>query len=216
MKDFSESYDQTDQVKIQIMERFHEISRLLRLPYSNYEHDPFTNRNQMSADHKQAYVPSSLYRGQGRVLAILALKPEIEQRYLGYMLGMSKQALGELIAKLERSGYVTREPHPEDRRRMVVHLTQAGQQQAEKLREQNPDYAGIFDALDSEELTELNRLLGKLAASLEEHLPEYRERLKQRRHTIAALMHNRHHACNRAPIDYFQHHRRSMGQESWN
>ena len=49
---------------------------------------------------------SNPYRGQGRVLAILKMKPEISQKELTYLLNMSKQSLAELLAKLERSGYI--------------------------------------------------------------------------------------------------------------
>ena len=45
-------------------------------------------------------------RGQGRVLAILKMKPEISQRELTYLLNMSKQSLAELLAKLEMSGHI--------------------------------------------------------------------------------------------------------------
>ena len=50
------------------------------------------------------------HRGQGRVLSILKLKPEITQKELTYLLDMSKQALGELLKKLENCGYITRTP----------------------------------------------------------------------------------------------------------
>ena len=40
------------------------------------------------------------HRGQGRVLAILKLKPVISQKELTYLLNMSKQSVAELITKL--------------------------------------------------------------------------------------------------------------------
>jgi hypothetical protein len=33
----------------------------------------------------------------------------------------------DLLGKLERSGYVERHPHPDDRRARIVHLTESGQ-----------------------------------------------------------------------------------------
>ena len=56
------------------------------------------------------------HRGQGRVLAILKMKPEISQRDLTYLLGMSKQSIAQLLDKLEKSGYITREPSEEDKK----------------------------------------------------------------------------------------------------
>ena len=61
------------------------------------------------------------HRGQGRVLGILRMKPELSQRELTYLLNMSKQALAELLFKLEKSGYITREPSEEDKRVMYTH-----------------------------------------------------------------------------------------------
>lgn len=66
------------------------------------------------------------HRGQGRVLSILKLKPEITQKELTYLLDMSKQALGELLNKLENCGYITRTPSQEDGRVMIVTLTEKG------------------------------------------------------------------------------------------
>jgi DNA-binding MarR family transcriptional regulator len=40
--------------------------------------------------------------------------------------GLSKQAVNDVLGQLERSGYLTRGPHPEDGRARVVHLTDRG------------------------------------------------------------------------------------------
>ena len=42
-------------------------------------------------------------RGQGRVLAILKMQPEISQKELLYLLDMRPQSLGELLSKLEKT-----------------------------------------------------------------------------------------------------------------
>ena len=55
-------------------------------------------------------------RGQGRVLALLAVKPETTQRELSFVLDMRQQSLSELLAKLEEKGFVTREKSAEDGR----------------------------------------------------------------------------------------------------
>jgi DNA-binding MarR family transcriptional regulator len=49
-------------------------------------------------------------------------------------LGVSKQAASQLVDALVLRGYVTREPDPEDRRRMVVVLTERGRGAAEVVR----------------------------------------------------------------------------------
>ena len=42
-------------------------------------------------------------RGQGRVLAILKMKPEISQKELSFLLDMTPQSLGEFLSKLEKT-----------------------------------------------------------------------------------------------------------------
>ncbi|HEU5267787.1 MAG TPA: MarR family winged helix-turn-helix transcriptional regulator [Jatrophihabitans sp.] len=49
-------------------------------------------------------------------------------------LGVSKQAASQLIDTLVVRGYLTREVHPEDRRRMVVRLTDRGRTASETVR----------------------------------------------------------------------------------
>ena len=55
-------------------------------------------------------------RGQGRILSVLKLKPQITQKELSYLLDMRQQSLSELLAKLEGKGLITRQPSEEDRR----------------------------------------------------------------------------------------------------
>jgi DNA-binding MarR family transcriptional regulator len=49
-------------------------------------------------------------------------------------LGVSKQAASQLIDTLVVRGYLTREAHPEDRRRMLVRLTDRGEAAAQTVR----------------------------------------------------------------------------------
>jgi DNA-binding MarR family transcriptional regulator len=42
--------------------------------------------------------------------------------------GITKQAMGNLVAELEQHGYVSRSSDPNDRRASIVHFTQAGWQ----------------------------------------------------------------------------------------
>ena len=71
------------------------------------EHNIYENRNE----------------GQGRVLALLKIQPEIATKDMAYLLGIKQQSLNELLKKLEKSGYVKRKPSKEDKRVMIVCLT---------------------------------------------------------------------------------------------
>ena len=102
------------------------------------------------------------HRGQGRVLSLLRLKPYISQKELTYLLDMSKQAIGELLSKLENCGYITRTPSSEDGRIMMITLTEGGKTVAEELANDDRDDEDIFKSLSEEE---------------QQHLIDYLERV---------------------------------------
>lgn len=110
------------------------------------------------------------HRGQGRVLAILKIKPVISQRELTCLLHMSRQAVAELIAKLEKSGYITREPSPEDRRGLTIRLTEAGARAADA-----PPAAPWADdalgCLNDAELAALSEYLERIIAGYGDRFP---------------------------------------------
>ena len=84
------------------------------------EHNIYENRNE----------------GQGRVLALLKIQPEIATKDMAYLLGIKQQSLNELLKKLEKSGYVKRKPSKEDKRVMIVCLTEEGK----KVKQQFSSY----------------------------------------------------------------------------
>ncbi len=114
-----------------------------------------------SIGHHNGRLPNS-HLGQGRVIAILMQHPEISQRELTAALGMSKQALGELLNKLELSGCISRSPSERDRRMMIVRLTEAGRAAAEKMKELEPESEDFFSCLTPEEQNNLRIYLTKL------------------------------------------------------
>lgn len=79
--------------------------------------------------------------------------------------GMTKQAMGQLVAELEDQGYLVRAPDPTDRRASLVRFTDAGwrflRDAAEIKREIQAEYAAI---LGEERLAELRDSLERLLA----------------------------------------------------
>lgn len=114
-------------------------------------------------------MPGSRHHGQGRLLALLKLQPEITQRQLVYVLDMSRQAVSECLAKLEAAGYITRTPDPDDRRVMRITLTATGRQVADQADQSHTD--DVFDVLTPDEQTTLDRLLSKVEHQLLRVLP---------------------------------------------
>lgn len=136
--------------------------------------------------HVEKYNP---HRGQGRVLALLKMKPEITQKELTFLLNMSKQSLAELIGKLEKRGLITREPSEADKRVMMIKLTEQGVQEADNVASPSSDTLEALDCLNDEELATFNEYLGRIIAYYEEQFPD--EDFEQRRQSMEEFM--RHH-----------------------
>ncbi|MCD8138317.1 MAG: MarR family transcriptional regulator [Planctomycetaceae bacterium] len=132
------------------------MERLVRLGELLHRH-----HHQARRRHGPAGDP---LRGQGRVMALLKMQPEISQKELGYLLDIRPQSLGELLAKLERGGFIERTPSEQDKRVMDIRLTEAGAAAAEKG--ESPD-DGMFASLSDEEKVTLEGLLDKVIEELE-------------------------------------------------
>ncbi len=131
------------------------------------------------------------HRGQGRVLAMLKIKPEISQKELTYLLGMSKQSLAELLTKLEKSGYITREPSEEDKRVMTVKLTEEGMKAADDVDDNTLETSKILDCLNDDELAAFSEYLGRVIKRYEEQFPD--EDFEQRRKLMEEFMSRHSH-----------------------
>lgn len=106
-------------------------------------------------------------RGQGRLLAALKLKDGIPTKDLAAVLGMSTASLNELVGKMVKAGYVTREQSPDDGRVMLITLTDAGRA-VEQGR--TPDDSDMFDCLSEDEQDALAGYLDKIIAALSERM----------------------------------------------
>ena len=111
-------------------------------------------------------------RGQGRVLSILKMQSTISQKQLSYLLDMRQQSLSELLAKLEKSGFIDRAPSEDDRRAAIITLTEKGRAAADGPENPADEGVGLFDALTEEERAQLAPLLDKVIAALEAEVGE--------------------------------------------
>ncbi|HEX4126652.1 MAG TPA: MarR family transcriptional regulator [Acidimicrobiales bacterium] len=69
-------------------------------------------------------------RGVWAVSALARTEPGLSGRDLVTRMGISKQAVSQLVDTLVTSGYVARHPAPDDRRRTLLHLTPRGRSAA--------------------------------------------------------------------------------------
>jgi len=120
-------------------------------------------------------------RGQGRILALLKMRDGISTKDLSYLLEVRISSLNELLSKLEKAGYITREPSEQDRRVMLVKLTEKGRN------EQQPDpvdYGDIFSCLSEEEQNQFGAYLDRILKALQESVGDDEEEWFER---IASL-----------------------------
>ena len=82
---------------------------------------------------------------------------------IGERLSITRGAVSQLLDSLEEQGLVRRVPHAEDRRMLVVELTERARQLLDGLL---PDYLAaerrVLDVLDESERAALHRLLAKI------------------------------------------------------
>jgi DNA-binding MarR family transcriptional regulator len=96
------------------------------------------------------------------VLSYLADRDGISQQELGDICAMDANNLVLVLNELEAAGLAQRRRDPEDRRRHIVEVTDAGRtafQRGERAREAVED--DVLGALDSDERQTLRRLLAK-------------------------------------------------------
>lgn len=168
------------EIKIEILEQLMRLQALLH----RYHTQHFMEFGPLGNPH----------RGQGRVLSILKLKPEISQKELTYLLDMSKQGLAELLNKLEKKGYIKREPVEEDRRSFNIKLTEEGAAVAGKIDDMPLDLDKVFDCLSDDELTQLYEYLQRIVECLEDQLPgdDYDLRKQMMERFMEHYLHGKH------------------------
>lgn len=105
-------------------------------------------------------VPThSPYRGQGMVLSILNNQMEISRKDLGERVDISRQALTELLQKMEKNGLIVRKPGLKDRRVVMIRLTKEGRIAAMESDIRNTELPHLLDCLDEERLAMFSECL---------------------------------------------------------
>lgn len=131
-------------------------------------------------------------RGQGRVLATLRESDQTSQKDLAAVLGMSRQAMAELLKKLEASGHISRRPSRRDSRVMVVSLTNQGRKAADLLGNAPDQTSSMLDCLNDAELHTLHGYLQRIIDASSDDIPaSTAEEVKKRELLIEHLKRRR-------------------------
>ena len=117
-------------------------------------------------------------RGRGRVLALLKQKDGVSTKDMATIMGIRVSSLNEVLGKMEKEGYVERTASPDDRRVMLVWLTDKGK--AVQLPDQNLPQV-LFGTLNQGAQNQLCMHFEQMIASLQNELEEEGEALKEAR-----------------------------------
>lgn len=114
-------------------------------------------------------LESGIHRPEGRswaafrIMYVLWLAGKMEPHRLAEVAGMSRAAVSNLSKSLCEQGILVREPHPADRRAVLLSLSEKGEGAARAAyRAQNVRETAWVSALTDEERGTLVALLGKL------------------------------------------------------
>jgi DNA-binding MarR family transcriptional regulator len=120
------------------------------------------------------------------VLAYLETQGELTPSRLGALLDLTSGGITSLLQRLERGGYVTRSPHPTDRRSWVIRPT------SETVRREAEAVATVADEVDA--------LLTSLDADDHRVMLEFLERVADATERHAARMWRERDAVDDAPL----------------
>ena len=112
--------------------------------------------------------PFNLSPATGLVLSILAdSETPLSPNTIADRLIISRASVTSLLDSLEKRGFVKRQPHLSDRRRLLVELTDSGRQVANQFRPIVHQHQKVWlKALNEKEQEQLIQMLHRLQASL--------------------------------------------------
>jgi DNA-binding MarR family transcriptional regulator len=115
-----------------------------------------------------ALQPMDISPAGGLVLGILVDAGEPRPpKYISDRLIVSRATVTGVLDSLAKRGLIRREPHPTDRRMVLVHLTKAGARMADKVRRTiHRAEAEWIGSLSEAECAQLTQLLGKVQKGL--------------------------------------------------
>ncbi len=118
----------------------------------------------ISASFARSLEPLDLRPTHFGVLTLIDAEPGSTQRHLVSRSMIDPSSMVAVLDELEERGLAERRPHPTDRRKHAIHLTEKGSQTLAEARSAAIAQAReMFAPLDSGEVETLRRLLRKLA-----------------------------------------------------
>ena len=98
-------------------------------------------------------------RSQGHLVGLLLVEDGLTQKELSTRLQIRPASLGELVDKLQQTGYVERHVNKNDKRISNVYLTEEGRNAANEVMGAREELVGnIFSGLSEEEMNQLSTM----------------------------------------------------------
>jgi DNA-binding MarR family transcriptional regulator len=139
-------------------------------------------RNELAATRLRIALARLLDLAEHDVLAVqhLARAGELTPTQLGRLLDLTSGGATALVQRLERRGFVSRTPHPADRRSTCLRLTaEIEELHAAALAPVVDDIAGVVTRLGERDAAVIDRFLVQVAATVERHADELARRAER-------------------------------------
>lgn len=123
----------------------------------------------LNADMAGALAKDGLTEARTQLLWELGMRGPSPQKDLAAALGVTPRAITSLVDGLVETGFVTRQPHPSDRRASLVTFTAKGKRVVSKLQRQQKEFAAaLFGDLSGPQFTKIDSSLDYLLTRLQE------------------------------------------------
>ena len=127
----------------------------------------------LNEDMTTSLARDGLTTSRAHLLWVLRETGPTTQRVLAEALGVSARNVTGLVDALEETGFVTREPHPTDRRATLVTPTRRGAEVTAEMADGQQELSDLlFGGLSAAALAGLNRSLDHVLERLKNRLQE--------------------------------------------
>jgi DNA-binding MarR family transcriptional regulator len=117
----------------------------------------------LRAAWRDGLAPYGLSPHQGRALLVVALNPGLRPTDLATRLRIAPRSATEVVDGLVAAGLLDRRPDPQDRRAVLLSLTDEGHRQVRAIRVSREEAAEtLFDTIPPRDRQQLRRILSAL------------------------------------------------------
>jgi len=117
------------------------------------------------------YNIDEINRAQGRIMFPLWKKDGISINELSQKTALSKTSLTSMLDRLEKAGHIKRVHSKEDRRKILIYLTEKNKNLSDKYLEVSKEMSNLYyEGFNSKEIDEFENYLERILANLQKHI----------------------------------------------